>query len=378
LSVILQVAAHEFGHSLGLSHSDVRRALMAPFYRGYDPNFKLDKDDIEGIQSLYGSKKSFGGKPTIQSKTRRPTTSRPLSGGPDVCLDARVDAITRTEDKSTYVFRGEWYWKLEPEGIASGYPRRIHDDWPGLPNNIDSALTWSDGKTFFFKGGLYWRFRNKVASAGYPQKISVGFAGIPNDIDASFVWSGNGKTYFFKGDQYWRYDSRAEVPVSSRYPQEISTVWEGIPSNINAAFQWQNGYTYFFKGQSYYRFNDKDFSVDSGSPAYPRSTAEWWFDCKEHNRAYLTLANNTALGHVGEKSRRDVDGVFDEENRVVDAQSGPNEGVLRAARDAISEQRQHSNLYNSSICISSKSMTPFVLLVVAVQALCNRRHEFSL
>lgn len=49
----LNVAAHEFGHMLGLDHSRVQRALMAPYY---SPSITKPQqnDDIVRIQKLYG------------------------------------------------------------------------------------------------------------------------------------------------------------------------------------------------------------------------------------------------------------------------------------------------------------------------------------
>jgi len=50
---LLYTAVHEIGHSLGLMHSNVRGSVMWPLARTGKP--VMHQDDINGINSLYGS-----------------------------------------------------------------------------------------------------------------------------------------------------------------------------------------------------------------------------------------------------------------------------------------------------------------------------------
>ena len=62
-----------------------------------------------------------------------------------------IDTIFSTADGSYYVFKSADYWKMSEDSIQ--LKRKIRDDWPGLPDNIDAAFMWNDNnKTYFFKG----------------------------------------------------------------------------------------------------------------------------------------------------------------------------------------------------------------------------------
>ena len=202
---LLMTAAHELGHSLGLSHSYVRRSLMAPFYRGYEQDVKLDRDDIRGIQRLYGEKISDSSRTTTRTttsttrprvsrvtffpRTRKPPldidksststtrprvnqvtffprTNRPFTtpniskdaDNKELCSSNRVDAMVNVKNGDTYAFLSRNYWKLSQNTVEPGYPRLISEGWKGLPPDLDAAFTWTNGSTYFFKGAQYWGF----------------------------------------------------------------------------------------------------------------------------------------------------------------------------------------------------------------------------
>nr|XP_054768623.1 matrix metalloproteinase-16-like [Lytechinus pictus] len=277
---LFQVAAHEFGHSLGLDHSEVAGALMGPYYRGYQSNFQLHDDDIAGIRQLYGERVEEG-RPEERSTTSTPTSSTPSTPTSD-CM-TQISFATRTRDGSTYLGNETHVFRRDGDTILDGYPKKIEVEFPGLETNLDAALYYQyNGNTYFFKGSEYWKYSNQdlVARGEMSDLISpyrqafYGFNDLPSNIDSAFIWGRTGNVYVTKGDEYYLF--YMGYGVHPNYPRPLS-LWRGIPSGgVDAAFQDYDGFTYFFKGTDHYRFNDYNVRIDDG---YPMETAFTWLGC---------------------------------------------------------------------------------------------------
>ncbi|KAF7996625.1 hypothetical protein HCN44_002271 [Aphidius gifuensis] len=260
-------AAHEIGHALGLSHSN-GKALMAPLYRQYDPNFMLHYDDIRGIQALYGPKTSKPltttippprPTPTTPPTTPRPTTTPPTINNtgeyPDMCKDTKVDAVFSDSKNNVIYFRGDYYWKMIDGKPISEPPQLISSYWQGLPGNIDAAFSLYDRYTFFFKGTKFWRYLDdKVDGNYFPREISQDFPGVPNDIDAATISSKNGIIYFFKGAHFWKFYYRSIRLIKISAPIPIGLLYGAPDNGIDAIFS-SNESTYYFKDNMYYVTN---------------------------------------------------------------------------------------------------------------------------
>lgn len=323
---LFAVAAHEFGHSLGLSHSRDQSALMYPYYHWIGYEYTLSDDDRMGIQQLYGPKYEVSWatlpnyftrppatrpppkqEPTTRPRPDRPPPDRPrptvpaptdiVPGKPSTC-DTTYDAISVIRGE-VFIFKEKYFWRLNDRGLMQNYPVEINRFWYELPSDIkriDAAYERpKDKKIVFFVGNKYWMYDANHPVPGYPRHLKD--LGLPEDlkkIDAAMVWGHNGKTYFFSGNVYWRYDE-IDGRVELDYPRNMN-MWHGVPPNIDAAFQWTDGRTYFFKGKKFWKFNDQKMKVENKSPF---ASAPFWMHCPGSSKQ--PEVNGTwAIPHLGD------------------------------------------------------------------------------
>ncbi|XP_030839822.1 50 kDa hatching enzyme-like [Strongylocentrotus purpuratus] len=274
---LFQVAAHEFGHSLGLYHSDVQAALMYPYYRGYNPNFNLDRDDIAGITSLYGRNTgttTTTRRPTITRTTTRRTTTRrtttrrtttqptttqtttirpPTSPTPprQACTGS-FDAVIKDYSGRIYALAGRYYWRLDQASPSWGVVRnRFGFD---LPENVDASF--QNGIFSYFFSECYYYYQTSTQRRFSRIPINRRWVGLPCDIDAAYKSSDTGPTFFFKGGFVYKFSSTNRLQRRTR----ISTFFRNTPyalrDGVEAVVRVDDVYLHFYRDGRYYRMRD--------------------------------------------------------------------------------------------------------------------------
>lgn len=234
------VAAHEFGHALGLHHSTDQGALMYPTYPNTDPDhFRLPQDDINAIQYLYGE----------TSNPIQPTgPSTPTKCDPNIVFDAAT-----TIRGEMFFFLNRFIIRKHPQ-VGESDLLFIQELWPSLPNDIDAAYENPiSGENLVFKGNKYWNLDGFDVSQGPRSITKLGFPKNVKKIDAAVHVEDLGKTYFFVNNKYYSYDEDKQA-MDKGFPKFIAKDFRGMRPNIDAAFYYK-GLLYFFQESVQYEYS---------------------------------------------------------------------------------------------------------------------------
>ena len=259
---LLYIATHELGHSLGISHSEKKGAVMYSIYQDLGGNdFKLTYDDIQSIQHVYGEKKI----PTPSVKTTSTTATKP-----PLCTKV-MRAVYLGDNKLHVINTNQMYTLYEfKEGIEKG-PIQIENIFPSL-SSVDTVFRrHNDEYLVFFHGDRFTIYDNNNNLIDKSRRINDGFQNINEKlthIDAALIWPANKKLYIFKGEDYWRMRQLSNLDYIAEYgyPLKIAAKWNGLPDTIDSAFQWINNKIYFTRGEYYYRWDENRNAISSGYP----------------------------------------------------------------------------------------------------------------
>ncbi|WP_339705646.1 matrixin family metalloprotease [uncultured Kriegella sp.] len=208
---LVTVAAHEFGHSLGLAHSTISGALMYPYYGG--PHRNLEADDVAGIQSIYGAATQWSGWERLGGV---------LTSGAGACswASGRLDTFVRGTDMALW---HKWY-----SGGWSGWERL-----GGVITANPAAVSWSNGRIDTFVRGTDMALWHKWYSGGWSgwERLGGGLSSGP----AVCSWSAGRLDVFVRGN---------DMALWHKWYNGRWSGWErlgGVLTSDPAAVSWSNG-----------------------------------------------------------------------------------------------------------------------------------------
>jgi len=278
------VAAHEFGHTLGISHSNINEALMAPYYR-YSTDLQLHQDDVDAVQQLYGATET----PTRAPPTRAPPTPAPTEAPVDrpARCDINIEASFKIDD-TTYLFsrellsnsrfqRGMFVYKVNYAGLTSSRQEISElfisrSSRRAYPIRVDAA-TYVPNRNyvFLFQGTKVYRYTHSRGrftldeDAGYPMWMDV--SDFPERPRAAVAMPYYGSNYYyvliFGSTMVWDWNVDRGRVGAWAYP--IDAFGRNMPQRMDAAYLDSREYAIFIKGDEFWKFSVAQRRVLSGN-----------------------------------------------------------------------------------------------------------------
>jgi len=271
------VAAHEFGHTLGISHSNIQEALMAPYYR-YSDTLQLHSDDIAAIQSLYGGRSEPQTTPRPAPTTRSPIPTTKAPDTPDYCnieiagtfkIDYTIYTFSRERVSSlrskTFVYlvdssRGIGETRIPIEEL---FVRNDDRTYPrAYPYRVDAAAYIPNRRyVFLFSGTRAYRYTKRGSKFylddGFPRWMDVSeFPERPRAAIAMPYGPNYPNNYYmliFGTTMVWDWNFYSERVGAWAYPIEV--FGRTMPLRTDSAYLNNDNEAMFIKGDQMYKFS---------------------------------------------------------------------------------------------------------------------------
>lgn len=284
---LFHVAAHEFGHSLGLQHSHEPQALMYPFYQHNIGNNleQLPEDDRAGIQALYGAREDtdvWRRMPSVTTPRITTTTTHPTTTSPS------PPPMPPRYPKPTYYPRHPTYHTprrcdpRKPYSKHCKYPPKYPlppPPPPPQPPPQQPQPRWTTTTppppppvyTTTQRGLVYSTTSRRHVGRGGDSNSGRGRKDkVPDTCSTSYdaISVIRREVFIFKNQYFWRI---GEQGLLRGYPVLIERMWHGLPTNlthVDAVYERPDNRIVFFIGRRYYVFigNQVDPRSAGGHP----------------------------------------------------------------------------------------------------------------
>ncbi|XP_065504479.1 hemopexin [Caloenas nicobarica] len=212
-----------------------------------------------------------------------------------LCADGgSFDAATFSENGTLLLFRGDQVWEVSFRGPRP-HSRPIATSWPELGGPVDAALRLhrphspqEHRSLLLFQGEQVWAYAGGQLRPGFPRRIEDEFPGVPGGLDAAVECHpedcGGDTILFFKGDRVFSFN----VALGVTKPR----AWPAL-GPCDAALRWL-GWFYCLRGTQFRRFQPRTGDLLLRDP---RDLRDYFIPCPGRGHGQ----GNASWGDAGDR-----------------------------------------------------------------------------